>query len=233
MHDPANPDPDPKVVDLSTLPYPTFLPDLCRELDECEVQAPFTPSELERYFLLLIRAHWSCPESFGPKLSVTLKGLAWNPDPLLRDITIEIDGSTEPKKPHMIWLAVDNFQFKKLAMGNRAQPGDDSNALENYVVACDCQLLAKHEAPSRATAKDMAWTTFSFLLGFSEGIMTTTEASEFTPQLLGAPQREEPSPQTRFRVDVGCKLSLNVAVATTVESHLLKRVNYDSQPSQP
>lgn len=231
MHDPTNP--DPKVADLSTLPYPTFLPDLCRELDECEVQAPFTPSELERYFLLLIRAHWSCPESFGPKLSETLKGLAWRPDPLQRNIAIELDGSTEAMKPHMIWLAVDNFRFRKMSLGNRADPGDVDNSVENYVVGCDCQLLAKHEAPSRATAKDMAWTTFSFLLGFSEGIMATTGASAFLPELLGAPQKEAPAPQTRFRVDVGCKLSLNVAVATTVESHLLKRVYFDSHPSQP
>ncbi len=231
MHDPAHP--DPKVVDLSSLPYPTFLPDLCRELDECEVQAPFTPSELERYFLLLIRAHWSCPESFGPKLSETLKGLAWNPDPLQRDITIEIDGTEVSTKPHMIWIAVDNFRLRKIALGNRAQPGDEDNSVENYVVACDCQLLAKHEAPSRATAKDMAWTTFSFLLGFTEGIMSTIEASAFTPELIGSPQKEQPSPQTRFRVDVGCKLSLNVAVATTVESHLLKRVDLYVKIPQP
>ena len=40
-------------------PYPVFLPDIWSELQDCANQAPLLPSKLRRYFLLLLRAHWS------------------------------------------------------------------------------------------------------------------------------------------------------------------------------
>ena len=221
------------MTDLSSLPYPTFLPDLCRELVDCEDHAPFTPSELERYFLLLLQAHWSCPESFGPKLSATLAPLAWNPDPLKRDISIELDGAENVgTKKHMLWITVGNYRFQKLAMGDDGG-GSENNAEDTLVVGCNCQLLVRHEAPSRTYAQDMAWTTFSFLLGFKRGILSATGGSAFNPKLLGEPQMTKPFPARSFRVDVGCELSLNVAMATTVESHTLKRVYLDQAPRTP
>jgi hypothetical protein len=221
------------MTDLSKLPYPTFLPDLCRELDACEDQAPFTPSELERYFLLLLQAHWSCPESFGPKLSTSLASLAWNPNPQERDILIELDGAENVgTKKHMLWLTVSNYRFHKIAMGDDGG-GSENNAEDTFVVGCDCQILIRHEAPSRHTAQDMAWTTFSFLLGFKPGIMDVTKASAFNPKLLGEPQVVKPFPARSFRVDVGYELSFNAAMATTVESHILKRVYLDSDQRIP
>jgi len=218
---------------LDKLPYPVFLPDLCRELDACEEQAPFTPSELERYFLLMLRAHWSCPESFGPKLATSLAPLAWYPDPQKREISIEADGAENVgTKRHMLWLNIGNFRFHKLAFGDRGE-ASENNAEETFVVGCDCQLLVRHEAPSRHTAMDMAWTSFSFLLGFKEGIMSATQGSAFNPKILGEPQMVKQFPVRSFRVDVGCELSLNIAVATTVESHILKRVYMDLHHSHP
>jgi hypothetical protein len=220
---------------LTNLPYPTFLPDLCRELEACEQLAPLTPSELMRYFLLLLRGHWACPESFGPKLSRTLAPLAWNPDPLTRDINIELAGAQDiGTKNHMIWLTLGNFRFRKLTLGNRGR-FEENNAEESYVVGCTCQLLVRHEAPTLMVASDMAWTSFSFLLGFQEGILAAVggDGAAFDPELLADPQQTAKTSLESFRVDVGCKLSLNVAVATTVESHILKRVTADLYPSLP
>lgn len=211
-------------------PYPHFLPDLVRELDGCANRGPLVPSSLRRFFLLMLRAHWSDASNFGPDLEDSLGCLTWSPDESERQLEIELAGSILPgTRSHLLWVSLNNFRFRRLAFGHRSDDFEPDNATERYVIAGSCQLLLSHEAPSADQAFDMAWTTLCFLLGFHESILDALggEGASFTPELLGEPQLKEPSPKTRIRVDVGCRLDINLAVATTLESHRLKLASLD------
>ena len=205
-----------------SLPY--FLPDLVEELNGCLTKDPIVPSTLRRMFLLLIRGHWSDPENFGPGLSDSLKCLHWSPDPGDSTVDIELGGSiNQDVGEHVIWITVGNYRFTKVTFGNRADYGEE-NATEYRTMPCQCQILFRHEAPTVDQAYDMAWTTFCFLLGFTDPILLALggAAASFTPELIGEPQLKEESPAKRIRVDVGARLDINLTVATVLESHTLK-----------
>lgn len=211
-------------------PYPVFLPDLYNEMQQCVDMAPLVPSKLRRFFLLLLRSHWSDAGNFGPDLEDSLGCMTWEPGG--SRIGIELQGAKIPTNlQHMIWVALGNFRARKVVFGNRGEYEED-NATERYVLPCTAQLLIRHDAPTIDQAFDMAWSTFCFLLGFQEAVLDALggEGAAFTPTLVGEPRQEEPVPKERFRVDVGAELAVNVAVATTLESHRLKRIVLNITP---
>jgi hypothetical protein len=213
-------------------PYPHFLPELYEELQGCVAQTPMSPSKLRRYFLLLLRGHWSDAQNYGPDISENLACMEWNPDARQSTISVELQGTDNPdQKVPAIWVKLGNFQFKHTSFGDLAEIEQD-NATKIIVMPATAQLLIKHEAAALDTAYDMAWSTLCFLMGFQEAVRAGLGGSmaAFKPQIVGEPIREEKQPQTRFRVDVGAQLSLNVAVTTTLESHKLKRVEQTISP---
>lgn len=211
---------------------PLHLGDMRSELAECLSRQPSTPSKLRRFFLLLLREHWSDPGNYGPDLQDTLSCMVWKPESSY--LTIELQGAKNPALlQHAIWLNLGNFRPRKLSIGNRAGFEED-NATDIYATACTAQLLIHHDAPSLDVAFDMAWSTFCFLFGFQEAILEGLggEGAGFMPTVVAEPRQEEPGPKERFRVDVGADLSLNVFVSTTRESHTLKNVKHVAHPIQ-
>ncbi len=206
-------------------PYPHFLPELYQEIHGCLKEAPATPSGLRRFFLLMLRGHWSDAGNHGPDLQENLRCLFWTPEKN-SPVNIALQGaSNEQTDPYSIFLSLGNFQFKHMSMRDEAEIEED-NATTITVMPATAQLLIKHEAPSADQAFDMAWSTLCFLVGFRPAILSALggESAGFFPQVVGEPRREENAPKTRFRVDVGAALTLNVAVTTNLESHKLKRV---------
>jgi hypothetical protein len=206
-------------------PYPHFLPELYNELYGCVAHKPATPSNLRRFFLLMLRGHWSDAENYGPDFEETLGCLEWAPDNAGK-LGVELQGAKDVvTKQHMIWVSLGNFRTDQVVFGNRASRSED-NATQHYAMPCKAQLLVSHDAPSLDQAMDMAWSSFCFLMGFQDSILEGLggDGAGFRVELVGNPEQRELAPKDRFRVDVGAALSLNVAVATTIESHKLKRV---------
>ena len=205
-------------------PYPHFLPDLYNELAGCAAQSPLVPSKLRRFFLLLLRAHWSDAGNFGPDLQESLGCLEWAPTGSKMGVELQGAQNVDTLR-HMVWVRLGNFQARQVAFGNRGTASEDG-ATERYIMPCTAQLLISHDSPSIDESFDMAWSTFCFLMGFQDSIIDALggEGAGFKAQLVGEPQQAEISPKERFRVDVGASLSVNVAVATTLESHRLKRI---------
>lgn len=206
-------------------PYPHFLPDIYAELRVCAAAAPLTPSKLRRFFLLMLRAHWSDSGNYGPDLEDSLACLEWAPD--AKDFRVELQGSSIPEATtHAIWIGIGNIQGRQFAFGNRSNDFSEDNATEVFVEPCTIALKVRHEAPTLDTALDMGWSTFCFLIGFKDSIIDALggEGASFQPRLVGEPDFKDPGPKKRFVVDVGAVLSVNVSVATTLESHRLKRI---------
>lgn len=206
-------------------PYPLFLEDISKEILELEECAPLDPAQIDRLFLLLLRAHWSS-DNHGPRLTEQLSCISWNPNPAVSSLVVDVMGSDDLRnKPHSIWFEVGNFRFKQVSFGSRSEASED-NATEYYTSPCSCQLVIAHEAPKKLTAKSMAWSTLCFLVGWKEAILESLggqgTAAAFRPEILGSPVTKESPPDGRFRVDVGARLDINIAVATTIESHKLK-----------
>lgn len=217
---------NPETSDMAGEPYPHFLKDLQLEIDDCASTGQLVPSTLRRFFLLLVRGHWASASNFGEPLGKSLGCLEWDPDNEARLIDIELGGTdADGERSHRIWIDIGNYRFRKVSFGNRAEYEED-NATEYHALPCSCQLLIRHEAPSLDVAYDMAWTTFCFLLGFTDPILLGLggDGASFSPELVGEPVRIKDEPKNRIRVDVGARLDINLAVATTEESHLLKRV---------
>lgn len=211
-------------------PYPHFLPDLYEELQGCAVQSPLLPSKLRRFFLLMLRAHWSDSANYGPDLQNTLSCLTWEPGG--DRLGVELQGTPVANTlQNSIWIQLGNFQARQVAFGNRADASED-NATESYVMPCTAQLLINHDSPSIDQSFDMAWSTFCFLLGFQDSIIDALggPGAGFKVQVVGEPRQDAIQPKSRFRVDVGASLSVNVAVATTLESHRLKRIALTTRP---
>lgn len=204
-----------------------FLEDIVREVnslrDPCK-ESFLTPSGLRRMFLLLLRGHWSSPYNHGPDLRDSLSCLVWNPDPALRKLDIELQGTEGASKAgdNAIFVSVGNFTFQKITFGGRASVSDD-NATVDYVYPARCQALFVHEAEALDVAFDMAWSTFGFLSGYAEAITDIIgQEAHISPDVVGQPTQVEGGSDKRYRVDFGLSLEVSICVSTTVESHRLK-----------
>lgn len=212
-------------------PYPHFLPELFNELYGCATQQPITPSKLRRFFLLMLRGHWSDAANYGPDFQESLGCLNWTPDGK-GSLGVELQGAKDViTKQHMLWVSLGNFRTQQVTFGNRSTLSEDQ-ATYHYSMPCTAQLLVSHDSPSLDQAMDMAWSTCCFLMGFQDSILDALggDGTGFRVELVGNPEQRELAPKDRFRVDVGAALSLNVAVATTLESHRLKRVAQNILP---
>lgn len=205
-------------------PYPHFLPDLYAELQGCAAQSPMIPSKLRRFFLLMLRGHWSDNGNYGPDLQDSLGCLEWEPGGTR--LGVELQGApVDTTLRNMIWVQLGNFEARQVAFGNRGEASEDGST-ERYIMPCSAQLLVSHDSPSLDQSFDMAWSSFCFLMGFQDSIIDALGGSGtgFKVQVVGQPRQAELPPKGQFRVDCGASLSVNVAVATTLESHRLKRI---------
>jgi hypothetical protein len=203
---------------------PHYLEDIGHELKAIECSEAITPSQIRRYFLLLIRAHWSSAKNFGIGLEDSLSCLEWA-EGSDTGVDIQLYGA-KPVNDTIpsIRIKFGNIQSAKKTFGGRTDGYERDNATELLEMPCSSQLLFSHYSNATDLSFDMAWTTYCFLVGWMEPIMLSIGASGFEPQLVGEPNLIEPDPDSRFRVDVGAKLNFNVAVATTTESHRLKQI---------
>ena len=220
---------------MSNLPYPHFLPDLYREMVDLRDECRWTPARLARFFLLSIRAHWSHRENHDQGLREQFECLNWDADPSKAGVQIEFPGNKNLiNAPHAIRVKVSNFLFSKDTLGNRSGiEGDQATVYRT--LSGSCQLLVQHEAPDAEIASDMAFSTLCFLLGFTENILDALggEGQAFDPELLGEYRTAQADPKNTFRVDVGCKISLTLGIATTEESHRLAVVASQFIPRIP
>lgn len=207
-------------------PYPHFLPELYNELDGCATRQSVTPSKLRRFFLLMLRGHWSDVGNYGPDLEDSLSCLYWRPDKE-KTLGVELQGNMDADQlQNMVWVALGGFQVRgKLTFSNLTAISED-NATTTQVIPVTASLNVHHDAPHLDQAFDMAWSSFCFLQGFQPSILDAlgNEGAAFDVQAVQEPKQEEKIPKGSFRVDVLAALSLNVAVDTTLESHRLKRV---------
>jgi len=203
-------------------PYPHFLPDLWQEMNGLACRSGWTPSRLRRFFLLMLRGHWSVAENHTEDLRPSLGCLAWNPDPQLSSLPVELLGTSVSTPPHAVWVAVGNYNFAKSVIGNVTGKEYDNATIYRTLVG-SCQLLVRHDAPALDLAYDMAWSSLAFLTGMTESILDAMngEGQDFEPQVMGDPIRSKEDPKETFRVDVGCRLGITLGVATTEESHRL------------
>lgn len=208
---------------MSVIPYPHFLPDLYQEMMDLRDTCRWTPARLSRFFLLLLRAHWSARENHDQGLREQFECLNWDPDPDKSGLQIELAGNKNLiNAPHAIRVQIGNFRFARDTIGNRSGVEGD-HATVYRTLAGNCELLIQHEAPDAEIASDMAFSTLCFILGFTETILDALggEGQGFDPKLMGEYQAAQPDPKKTFRVDVGCDISLTLGVATTEESHRL------------
>jgi hypothetical protein len=195
----------------------------------------WTPARLSRFFLLLLRGHWSSVENHEGGLREQFKCLNWNPDPDKSGLGIELTGKKSLYNgPHMIRAKVGNFRFQRSTIGNRSGMEQD-NATTYRTLSGTAQLLIQHEAPDSLIASDMAFSTLCFLLGFTDTILDALggDGQSFDPELLGEFDTARPDPKETFRVDVGCSIGLTLGVATTEESHRLALVSRNITPRIP
>ena len=186
---------------------------------------PVTPSSIRRYFLLLVREHWADPANHGADLKDTFSCLSY-PDSLDVRLSGEKGDSTRE-----IIVGLGPMNFGKISFGDVSLVSDD-NATEDRAVPASCAISFLHAAPGQDEALDMAWSTCSFLLGFKVPIMNTVGLENFQPKGLGPQENTDKKLSSRFVVDLAFELSFYCSVATTVESHRLKRV-YASRTLRP
>jgi hypothetical protein len=204
-------------------PYPHYLPELWAEMKGLADSCFWTPARLHRFFLLMVRGHWSDKQNQHPALLPDLGCLEWDPDPKLSKLGIEIFGKTlENAGPNAIWVKLGNFRFETSGIGNISGVAED-NATVFRTIKGNCQLLVAHESPDLLVSYEMAFSTLCFLLGMTESILDAMggEGQQFQPELLGDPARVKEDPKGIFRVDVGCRLDITLGVATAEESHRL------------
>jgi len=212
---------------MAVNPYPHFLPELWLEMKSLADSCFWTPARLHRFFLLMLRGHWSDQHNQHPLLLPTLGCLEWDPDPRLTKLDIEVAGNLQAvPAPHNISVKVGAFQFTTSGIGNFSGANPD-NATVFRTIQGSCQLLVSHTSPDLMVSYEMAFSSLCFLLGMSESILDAMggEGQQFQPELMGDPQKAREEPKQTFRVDVGCRLDITLGVATTEESHRLAIVS--------
>lgn len=204
-----------------------FLKDIVEEVnslrDPCK-DTFLSPSGVRRLFLLMLRGHWSAGSNHGADLKDSLSCLYWSPEND-RPLDIELQGSETAADAgdNAIFIKVGNFQFKRVSFGARSAVSED-NAEVIYTYPATCEAIFGHHHKNLDTAFDMAWSTFSFFSGYAEPISDAIGLStKLDPLVVGEPNLVEDDPQQRYRVDFAMRITLNVSVSTTQESHRLKR----------
>lgn len=200
---------------------PLFLEKLGQELYEVSC-SPLTPSSIRRYFLLLIRSHFSDPDNYGEDLSESLGCLWYNPDEQGAPLDVRLTGVSGNKR-HEVVVGLHNIRGKSLVFDDVTGVSED-NSVVTRTMPTTAELSIKHVSPSADTAMDMAWTNLCFLLGFKEPIRSSIGLSGMKIGGLQSVAEEEKPPKPRFRVDLKVELIFNCSVATTQEGHRLKRI---------
>jgi hypothetical protein len=178
---------------------------------------------LRTLFLLLIQAHWSHKDNFGPHIN-NLGCLVFTrePDsPIVIRLTDDFKPDEAFSKPS-IYVHIDQMAFQKLTQDNRDGFSPDLGTVYRSWRTLST-LTVSHYHSSEDIAFKMADNSMYFLLGIRESIMQKLPLPMFEPQSVGPAQKTERNPDVCFRVDSKINFNGNYNISTSIESHRLKQ----------
>lgn len=189
------------------------------ELMEC-LSLPLTGALVRRIFMLLVRAHYSSGDNY-PAEYAHLKCMAWNADPKLSTLTVEMLNKftdTAPDAFPGIYVGVISNSSSTMVIGNYAGENEDGS---HQIVASECVVGVRisHVSRNEGDALDMADMTMTFLKAMAPYIAGDMQASAIRVNGYSTPEKK-PSQSDRFyAVDLSATVTYNHRVATILEGH--------------
>lgn len=193
------------------------------ELFEC-MRRPLDSVNLRRFFLMLIRAHWSDKANHG-SLAEFLDCLHYDEDPKERTLDVELAHTYDPGKGATrpgIYVGFGGFNLKTLAIGGNIERRPDNSARTEGKKA-ETVLKIGHLSQSADMSLLMAESNAVLLQGIHKDIISNMDILDL--QVLGwsEPRILEKAPDRNFQVDLQCAVSFNFMVEIDIESHRIKK----------
>lgn len=195
-----------------------------RELLSCLSGAP-TSDKFRRIVMLLLRGHYAHASNYGPEFE-DLGCLTWSEDAqkstLAVGFTEEFKGKEADSLPG-VFVSFGEATLSRAAIGNYAG-GDFSGATNFMAKPADLTLIVHHCTKEPAQAWRLADMSAVVLTAMAAPLALQAGASSFQVESYGPPQKKEDSPDRYYTVAMRLRISYNLRVSRTVESHRIRRI---------
>ena len=193
------------------------------ELYEC-MRRPLDSVNLRRFFLMLIRAHWTDRVNHGA-LADFLDCMHYDEEPKDRTLDVELSHTFDPEKGSRrpgIYVGFGGVQLKTIGIGGSVERRPDNSARTEGKKA-ETMLKIGHINQSADMALMMAESNATLLQGIHKDIIANMDVLDM--QVIGwsEPQLMEKAPDRNFQVDLQCAVSFNFMVEIDIESHRIKK----------
>lgn len=194
-----------------------------QELFSC-MRQPLGSVTLRRFFLMLMRAHWSDPDNHGT-LSDLLGCMVYSDPPEKSKLPIFLSHDYDPSQGSRIpsiYVAINQFRLAKVALGNEAGYNEDNSA-RTELKRCDAEVRVAHRAMSADQALLMAESGAALLQGVHKDIAGNLDLLDFQVNGWTDALRREQGETRYFQVDLTCSVAFNFLVQIETESHRIKK----------
>ena len=192
-------------------------------LFEC-MRRPMDSVNIRRFFLMLLRAHWSDNANHG-QLAEFLDCMRYDEDPKERTLDVELAHVFDPDKGSTrpgIYVGFGGFELKKVAMGNVIGRADDNSTRQEGKKA-ETVLKVGHMSQSADMSLLMAESNAVLLQGIEKDICRNMDILNMEVLGWSDPRLMEKAPERNFQVDLSCAVSFNFMVEIDIESHRIKK----------
>ena len=201
----------------------------------CLDARPLTLASLRKTMLILTRFHWSRPENHGP-LADNFEGLTFDMDrPDTSYLPIEPLESYSEEKSHCpaIYTGQRESPLKPMSMGanygNFSPSEDNSTSVHGW--RCETTMVAGCMHTSIEVAQLMAESTLTFWSGIGSSLCSRLGLLSFQPLGMSPPVKQDKAPTRSYRVDVTAQIVFTWAVSVNIESHRLKLIMSEINPT--
>jgi len=188
------------------------------------------PYTLRRIFLLLCRNHYADPSFFG-NVPDSFRDFEYSDEQRKSRVRIELDFLFDPERAERdtaIFVGVSDIKTNNSKVVDAfAQLNNDSSGRE-YTNTDTCQAVLTHVAPTADEALIMGIISKGFFQGMRTLLQQRLCLRGYSVDTLSRPKPVTPdAANPNYRVDLTINLAFSSDWVTSIESHRIKRVNFE------
>lgn len=187
-----------------------------------------TASGLRTLFTRILRQHWENRQHVS-FLRDELECLVYGENLSVHPMEMILDADNP--KTNAIFVGIGPVTVRPMGHQQGASVNSDRSRVLRTAQA-DTQLIAAHISDSADLALNMAESSFTFLYAATEQLTQSLHVLEMLrPAAIGQlqPHNREQRPKG-YRVDCVFDITFPITIATTIESHRLKRIGLRVEP---
>ena len=194
-----------------------------RDILAC-VEGAASSSKLRRMVMLLLRGHYSNPENYGKEYEhLACYRHTGDKEETLHVGFTHLNDDQSPDAFPGVYVGFGGVTLSKLGIGDLSGHTYD-NAGTHMTKQATLTLVVNHVAKEAGDAYDLADMSAAVLLALGRPVVQSSGAIELSVEGYEEPKKELPAPNRYYTVAMTVKISYNLAVTRSIESHRIRRI---------